>query len=86
MAIRQKLTGPAIISHSDLLADDNPALFQIKIFQPSANTWYVEVYNRRTQVLKHTTLIYLDPMGKQAALYDARAYMDPYLKGLEELT
>ena len=86
MALAQKLIGPAIISYSDLFADENPALFQIKILQPAANLWFVQVFNRRTTVLKLTTTVYLDPMGKQQALYEARQYMDPFLKGLEELT
>lgn len=82
MACVPKQPGPATVVYYDLLRDDSPALFHIKLFQSDVNLWYVEVFDRRTQTLAHRTSIYA---FKQAALAEAKIFMAPYSAGLVAL-
>lgn len=82
MACIPKQPGPACVVYFDLLRDDLPALFSIEVIQSAVNLWYVEVTNRRTQIVEHTTLIY---SLKQAALAEAKIWMAPYSAGLVAL-
>lgn len=80
--------GPAVTLYTYPFEADNPALFLLKVFHNGVDpdSWFIEVYNRRTMVKKLTTTVYLGFMAKQQAYDEAKRYMAPYLKGEQELT
>lgn len=70
--------GPAIILTQSPAVVGTPVLLAFKVLQ-AGNIWSVEVRNRRTLALIHTTNLYLSRAG---ALAEAKLVTAPYITGL----